>query len=372
MPWACSGPTPQASDRNQTFYPHKMLTRTLLFLLLCLIVVQAVNAAPVKPFVFQNQTIKAGSKLSVLLPITDGKDSTVIPVTVFHGTKKGPVLGIIAGVHGYEYPPIVAAQQFAQTLDPTLLSGTVLLVHLANVPAFLGRRINVNPLDGKNLNRVFPGKADGTITERMAWTLSNAIIARCNYVVDVHAGDANENLRPYSGYYNYVDTPALSEQGRQMAVALGFPYVIQFGNEPTLQGQPALYCSREAVKRGIPAADIECGRFGMAEAENVALIKQALHNLLVHLRIAEGTLPTTSAPYLIKQRTFIDSEHTGFFYPQVKAGEFIAKGRKLGTITDLFGTPVADIMAPDGVVLMLSSTPPINKGETLFSIGQVQ
>jgi len=349
-----------------------MLTRTLFLLLAFVALSFKAEAAPVKPFVFQNQAVKAGTKLSVLIPITDGKDSTVIPVSVFHGTKKGPVLGIIAGVHGYEYPPIVAAQQFAQTLDPTQLSGTVLLVHLANVPAFLGRRINVNPLDGKNLNRMFPGKADGTITERMAWTLSNAIIARCNYVVDVHAGDANENLRSYAGYYNYFDTPELSEQGRQMAVALGFPYVIQFGNEPTLQGQSALYCSREAIKRGIPAVDIECGRLGMPEPENVEQIKHALHNLLVHLRIAEGTLPTISAPYLIKQRTFIDSEHTGFFYPQVQAGEFIYKGRKLGTITDLFGAPLIDVIAPvNGVVLMVSSTPPISKGETLFSIGQV-
>jgi predicted deacylase len=111
--------------------------------------------------------IAPGHKLSVLLPVRDGHDSTVIPVTVFHGRRPGPVLGIIASVHGYEYPPIIAAQQFAQTLDPAQLSGTVLLVHLANVLSFLGRRIQVNPQDNKNLNRVFPGRADGTITERL-------------------------------------------------------------------------------------------------------------------------------------------------------------------------------------------------------------
>ncbi|MBC6613229.1 succinylglutamate desuccinylase/aspartoacylase family protein [Hymenobacter sp. BT507] len=349
-----------------------MLTRTLFFLLTFLTVLFNVAAAPVNPFVFHNQTIKAGTKQQLLLPITDGKDSTVLPVTVFHGAKKGPVLGVVAGVHGYEYPPIVAVQQFAQTLDPTQLSGTVLLVHVANVPGFLGRRLNVNPLDEKNLNRIFPGKADGSITERMAWMLSNDIIARCHYFVDVHAGDANENLRPYAGYYNYFDAPKLSEQGRQMAVALGFPYVVQFGNEPTLAGQPARYCSREAIVRGIPAADIECGRLGMAEAENVTLIKQALHNLLVHLRITEGT-PSTNHPYLIKQRTSVESEHTGFFYPEVKAGEFIAKGRKLGHITDLFGNPVADVVAPvQGVVLYMSSTPPVSKGQELFSIGHIE
>ena len=329
------------------------------------------NYAAVKPFSFRNETIKAGTKRAMLLPVVAGKDSTVIPVTIFHGTKQGPVLGIIAGVHGYEYPPIVATQQFAQSLDPGQLSGIVIVVHLANVPGFLGHRTDVNPLDNKNLNRAFPGKVDGTITERMAWLLGNDIIARCNFVVDVHAGDAPEDLRPYSGYYNYFDTPELSEKGRQMAVALGFPYVVQFGNEPTLK-EEAIYCSREAIKRGIPAVDIECGRLGQVEAENVALIKQALHNLLVHLRLKEGTLPASPAPYLIARRTSISSEHTGFFYPQVKAGEFVYRGRKLGYVTDLFGNHLADVVSPvDGVVLYMTATPPIRKSEDLFSIGQV-
>ncbi|MFD1873088.1 succinylglutamate desuccinylase/aspartoacylase family protein [Hymenobacter bucti] len=323
-----------------------------------------------KPFFFNNQAVAPGHKLSVLLPVTDGRDSTVIPVTVFHGQRPGPVLGIIAGVHGYEYPPIIAAQQFAQTLDPAQLSGTVLLVHLANVPGFLGRRLQVNPQDGKNLNRVFPGRADGTVTERLAWRLSNDIIGRCTHVIDVHAGDANEDLRPYAGYYEYADTPALSGQGRQMAAALGFPYVVQFGNEPSLQ-EAAMYCSREAIKRGIPAVDIECGRLGQVEADNVLLIMQALHNLLVHLQLIPGELPVPTAS-LIAQRTTVSSPHTGFFHPLVKAGEFIAKGRRLGYVIDLFGQPLADILAPvEGVVLTMSATPPISKGESLFSIGHL-
>jgi predicted deacylase len=274
-------------------------------------------------------------------------------------------------VHGYEYPPILAAQQFAQSLDPTQLSGTVILVHLANVPGFLGRRIQVNPLDSKNLNRVFPGKADGTITERLAWTLSNDIIARCNYVIDVHAGDALDDLRPYSGYYNYFDTPKLSEKGRQMAVALGFPYVVQFGNEPTLK-EEGVYCSREAIKRGIPAVDIECGRFGLPEGEAVAQIKQALYRLLSHLDMQKMPPSAPNQPLLIARRTTISSPHTGFFFPQVKAGELVHKGRKLGYTTDLFGNLLSEVIAPtNGVVLYMTATPPISKGESLFSIGEI-
>jgi predicted deacylase len=347
-----------------------MLLRIASVLICCLLGSVSLLAAPIKPFLFNGQAIAPGHKLSVLLSVRDGRDSTVIPVTVFHGRRPGPVLGIIAGVHGYEYPPIIAAQQFAQTLDPAQLSGTVLLVHLANVPSFLGRRIQVNPQDNKNLNRVFPGRADGTITERLAWRLSNDIIGRCTHVIDVHAGEANEDLRPYAGCYEYADMPALSKQGQQMAAALGFPYVVQFGNEPSLR-EAAMYCSREAIKRGIPAVDIECGRLGQAEADNVLLIKQALHKLLVHLQLVPGELPASSSS-LIAQRTTVSSLHTGFFYPLVKAGEFVAKGRCLGYVTDLFGQPLADILAPvEGVVLYMSATPPISKGESLFSIGHL-
>jgi predicted deacylase len=126
-----------------------MFPRTTYLFLCCLLAILNLRAAPLKPFIFDNQAAAPGHKSSVLLPVTDGRDSTVIPVTVFHGRRLGLVLGITAGVHGYEYPPVVAAQQLAQTFDPAQLSGTVLLVHLANVPSFLGRRIQVNPQDGK-------------------------------------------------------------------------------------------------------------------------------------------------------------------------------------------------------------------------------
>ncbi|WP_139921093.1 succinylglutamate desuccinylase/aspartoacylase family protein [Hymenobacter sp. DG01] len=348
-----------------------MLNRVFLLLSTLLLSAFQLTAAP-KPFVFNGQSVPAGRKLATLLHITDGRDSTVVPVTVFHGRRPGPVLGIIAGVHGYEYPPIMAAQQLSKEIDPEQLRGTVLLVHVANVPSFLGRRIQVNPQDNKNLNRVFPGKPDGTITERLAYRLGNDVIGRCTHVIDVHAGDALDDLRPYAGYYNYFDTPELSEKGCHMASVLGFPYVIQFGNEPSLKDQASVYCSREAIKRGIPAIDIECGRFGLPEPEHIAQIKQALQRLLGHLQMTESQPAVSIPPALITQRTTVNSTHTGFFFPLVKAGEFIYKGRQLGYITDLFGNHSADVLAPvNGVVLYMMATPPISKGESLFSIGHL-
>jgi len=344
---------------------HKLF-KSIIALLCFATVLHAQN----KPFLFQQKAVQPRTKMSFSIPVTDGKDSTIIPVTVFNGKGSGKVLGIVAGIHGFEYPPIVAAQQLAQSLNPAQMSGTLILVHMANVPAFLQRSVAVNQMDGKNLNRSFPGKINGTITERLAYTITSQIIARCNYVIDAHSGEANNDLRPYAGYYNYTGTPNLSKKAREFATALGFNYVIQFDNLPGVAGA-SMYCSREAVVCGIPAADIECGRYGMAEPEMVNKVITAYHNALNYLKITNGTLNKVN-PLYIRNRTFINSYYDGFFYSRLKAGEFIKKGMTLGYITYLFGNKVTDIKSPvDGMILYMISTPPVNKTDELFSIGHL-
>ncbi|MFD3003479.1 succinylglutamate desuccinylase/aspartoacylase family protein [Pontibacter toksunensis] len=341
------------------------------FFLLIALLTHGAASAQVRPFSFAGEQIRPGTSRAFLLPVSSGQDSTVIPVTVFHGSKSGPVLGITAGMHGLEYAPIIAAQQLPRHLDPAKMKGTVLLVHMANVPAFLHRTLMINPVDGKNLNRVFPGKPNGTMTECIAHILSNEVIARSDYFVDVHAGDANNDLRPYSGYYNYYDMPEVSEKARKMAVALGFDFIVQFGNEQTLK-EEAVYCSREATKRNIPAVDIECGRMGIVEEKPVLQIHDALLSLMRHLHILEGKPASVKNPVMIARRTSVESGHEGFFYSDISSGDYVKKGMMLGYITDLFGNHVADVTCPtDGVILYKTFNPPIKKGDGLFSIGHI-
>ena len=87
------------------------------------------------------------------------------------------------------------------------LAGTVIMVHVANMPSFLARTIYYSPVDGQNLNRVFPGKADGTLSERIADVITREVIAPATAVVDLHCGDGNEDLRPYS-YWITTGPPA--------------------------------------------------------------------------------------------------------------------------------------------------------------------
>ena len=131
--------------------------------LLCLILMTShlVLAQQRDSFAIDAITTRPGEKASGYVEVAKGvDDATRIPITIIHGNRPGPVLTLIAGVHGAEYAPIIALQRVLPQVDPQKLSGTVILVHIANLPSFLKRNIYYGPADGKNLNRVFPGKTD--------------------------------------------------------------------------------------------------------------------------------------------------------------------------------------------------------------------
>ncbi|WP_160114551.1 succinylglutamate desuccinylase/aspartoacylase family protein [Aquimarina sp. AU474] len=326
-----------------------------------------------QPFVFLNTSIKPGTKNHFEIPVISEKDSTFIPVTVFHGSKSGPVLGITAGIHGYEYPPILAAQQLNQKIDPKQLSGTIILVQIANVPAFLGRSPFLNPLDGKNLNRSFPGKPNGSITERLAHSITSKIIARSDFFVDMHAGDAPEDLRPYNAWYHSDAFPEVSQKGRDMALAMGYDYSIIFNIPKERFKKPSLYCSQEAFHRKIPSVDIECGRMGIPDKTETDRIVNGMLSLLVHLQMMDSKKQSTSIkPIIIAKRFTIKSKSTGLFYTEKKAGDLVKKGELVGYITNFFGKKLEDIKAEqNGMILYMIGTPPINKGETIMNIGRI-
>ena len=328
-------------------------------------------------FSFQGTSINPGSKQHFTVPISDGKDSTFIPITIFCGAKDGPTLGITAGVHGYEYPPIMASQKLIHSIDPQQLKGVVILVQIANLSSFSNRSPFINPLDKKNLNRVFPGSERGSITERMANFITQNVIIKSDFFLDMHGGDASEDLTSYAAYYANENMLEASNIGKSMAQSLLFDYIIVFNtNEKNYikKDQPSLYCSAEAFKRGIPSVDLECGRLGLAEPQAIQKIEQGVLNMLDQLQmLSTNTTKTNLSKYLtISNRSFISSGHTGIFYPTKQSGDYVSKGMKLGTITNFFGETLDSIYADmDGVILLIVGTPPINKGETIAVIGCV-
>lgn len=182
-------------------------------------------------FMIGDSAIPAGETYrgELLVPSGDDGVESFIPITVHHGTKGGPVLAMIAGIHGSEYAPILAMQNLALLIDPSELRGTLIIVHIANMPAFSGRTIYMGPNDLKNLNRSFPGDISGTITDRIAYVIRNEVMMPADYLVDIHSGDGNESLRPsYSAYYAEAGGEEVIEQSRRLAVSFGLGTIVRF------------------------------------------------------------------------------------------------------------------------------------------------
>ncbi|HSK09995.1 MAG TPA: M14 family metallopeptidase, partial [Vicinamibacterales bacterium] len=222
---------------------------------------------------------------------------TTIPFSIVNGARPGPVLALIAGTHGAEYPPILALQRLRASIDPKELSGAILMVHVANMPAFLGRAVYYTPGDGKNLNRVFPGRADGTISERIAEVLTREIIDRSQYLVDLHCGDGNESLRHYL-YWETTGSAPLVDAIHRLALAFGLDHIVIDGSRPT-DAAASLYLSNTAVTRGKPAITIESGALGQSDEESIARIERGVAGVLRHLEMRTfGPGPVEHPVYL--------------------------------------------------------------------------
>lgn len=295
-------------------------------------------------------------------------DGTFIPISIAHGARPGPVLALIAGVHGSETTPILALQQFVQKVDASRLSGIVILVHVANIPSFLGRTIYVGPIDRKNLNRLFPGRADGTISERIAHALTTEVIRRADYVVDIHSGDANEDLRPWTGFYAKYGTPDVIRRSREMAVAFGLDFIVEFPFVP-VSPEHATYTGPTAVAMGKPSFDVEVGRLGLIEPKNIALVVDGLLSVVRQLRMLEGDPSPSRQPWFIQRRVSLASEHDGIWYSLVAAGSYVSRGMLLGYVTDFHGRRLQEVVATEpGALLSIVATPPIKKSETIAVI----
>jgi predicted deacylase len=232
------------------------------------------------------------------------------------------------------------------------------------MPAFLGRAIYYTPGDHKNLNRVFPGRADGTISERIAFAITREFIERTQYLLDLHCGDANESLRPYL-YWTINAAPPLVENIRQLAAAFGMDHVILDNGRPT-DPAASVYLENTAITRGKPALTIESGGMGQSDEESIARIERGVAGVLKHLKMrATGPDPVEHIVFLGRNQV-LTSQHTGIFYPLVDKGTTVAEGALIGRITDFHGKTVEEVRAPfTGEILYVIGTPPTSKGEPL-------
>ena len=339
---------------------------------LCLCCIGVVQADPsTSTFILGSIEAQAGTTVSGYLEVPPGVDqATRIPVSVIHGAHPGPTLALIAGTHGYEYPPITALQRLRGSLDPARLSGTILIVHVANPPSFLGRTIYTSPVDGKNLNRVYPGKLEGTISERIAHIITTQVIERADYLVDMHGGDGNEILRPYI-YMPVTGNVELDGKVRGMALAFGLDHIV-IDSSPLADPATSVFADQTGLSRGIPAITTETGQMGSNDDYWVGLAQNGVMNLIRHLKMIDETEIPNQGVVWLKDYEVIRAQATGVFQASVRDGYAVAEGTLIGELLNLFGEPIMDIRAPfAGVVNYVVGTPPVSEGEPLAMISKI-
>jgi predicted deacylase len=338
-------------------------------LALATVLLAAAPALGNEPIFVGGVTARAGEKVSGWIDVPAGVDAgTRIPVSVINGSKTGPVLALVAGTHGSEYTSILALQRVLARLDPTAMSGALILVHIACPPTFYGRRVYYGP-DGKNLNRVFPGKADGTISDRIAWALTREVIGKCTHLVDMHCGDGNESLRPYS-YWMTTGNEAVDRVAKEMNLAFGLPHVV-IDAERTTDPAKSVYLSTTAALRGKPAITTESGGMGLTDEPSVAAQERGAMNIVAYLKIS-GTMTPAAKPVWIDKSDVVRTPVTGVWFPAVEKMQFVPAGALLGRVTDPFGKVFHEARAPfAGEVLYVVGTPPVTEGEPLAFVGRI-
>ena len=303
-----------------------------------------------------------GEKVTGMNSFAVNGESYELPAYLVNGVSEGPTLALTAGVHAAEYASIAAALELGQTLDPQVIKGQVIILPVVNQAGFAARSIYVNPMDGVNLNRVFPGKSDGGISEQIAAWVFEHVMKQADYYIDLHGGDLVEALTPFA-IFPKTGNEEVDRDSLALAEAFGIEYLVRSvgGRGTTISA---------AAAAGIPAILVESGGQGRWPRQDVLRLVEGVQRVMAHIGMIENSKWEAVKTTLLQNFIWLNSEHGGFWYPVVEVGDPIQKGQVLGMVKDVWGnilqTPQA---SADGAVLFLVSSLAINKGDPLLSIG---
>jgi N-alpha-acetyl-L-2,4-diaminobutyrate deacetylase len=255
---------------------------------------------------------------SIMIPITQVKNG------------QGPTALLTGGNHGDEYEGPIALYKLAQDLTADQVTGRVIMVPAMNYPAFRAAR-RTSPIDAGNMNRVFPGRPDGTITERIADYFQRVLLPKADYVVDIHSGGKTLDFVPFAAAHILEDK---KQQAACVAAmeAFGAPYSVML-----LEIDSAGMYDTAAEEMGKVFLSTELGGGGSATAETVAIADSGLRNLLRHAGILAGEVERRSSRKLDMpdDKCFVFSESSGLLEMTVDLGARVREGEPVARVYNM-------------------------------------
>ncbi len=314
-----------------------------------------------EPFDVAGLTAQPGERVSQVLELTLAGVTTQLPLFVLNGAQDGPTIVITAAIHGAEYVGTVAAMRLAHQIDPAQLRGQLVIAPIASMLAYKKRSIYICPPDDKNLNRCFPGDPQGSFAEQLADWLFQNLIRRADAYLDLHGGDLNEGLVPFS-IVKRTGNATLDAAAMALAEAFGLPDIVASEVKGATVGA--------AADIGIPAVLAEVGGQGVWRSDEVQQMHDGLLRSLAHMDLIDTNAPPAPATRVLSEFAWLRSEHDGLWHPTCEVGDTVTKGQHVGEVVDYLGNLVQTAVSPaTGTVLFLVTTLAMNKSDPLLAVG---
>jgi len=293
--------------------------------------------------------------------------SVMIPITVAKNGD-GPTALITGANHGDEYEGPLALVELAATLDIADLTGRVIIVPFMNKPAFdAGKR--TSPIDAGNMNRAFPGRPDGTVTEKIADYFQRSLLPMSDIVLDFHSGGKTLDFLPFAASHVLEDK---EQEARCSAArdAFNAPFSMQM-----LEIDSNGMYDNAAEALGKTFVTTELGGAGTSTPETVEIARKGLRNLLIHAGILRGAPDLAPTQHLIQddEDCFHFSPLEGMVEYTKKLGEDVRKGDLLARIWDTTRTgvlPVEIHSKMDGLLAVRHTYGLIKSGDCLAVLAQ--
>ena len=283
------------------------------------------------------------------------------------GRAPGPHLLVTGGVHGDELEPVAALRQLSSLVPRQELRGRLTVVPLVNQPAAMrASRCGDDKLD---LARVCPGSPHGTITERIAWQLSE-LIREADFYIDLHTGGAVLEISPLTGYMLHSRPDVLAAQ-RRMAHAFNLPIV--WGTTAQLEGR-SLSVARDA---GVPAIYAEYGGGGTCDLAGVRALLEGTLRVMSELGMSPRRNAGSNVRHVVEddrpQSGFLQIQHPapceGIFERVARLGQWLDSGDRVGqVISPHHGERVPILASESGKLLMLRTSRQVRAGDALAAI----
>lgn len=310
-----------------------------------------------KQVTIANQEIKPGEFKEIKINIARLPSHTLIdtPIYVSRSMKDGPVLALIAGMHGDELNGMEVVRRILDRGLHKVKRGAVVCMPVINVYGFLNYSRDVP--DGKDVNRSFPGRRNGSLASRVAYYLMHDVIPCIDCGIDFHTGGAMRS--------NYPQVRAVLRDDTNFELANAFcaPFTIDASFRPNS-------LRKEASRKGKKIIVYEGGESLRFDPQAIEEGVAGTLRLMKHLNMIDTAPEPKEQNRVIWNTAWIRAKHAGLFQPNIQCGQLVHRGEWVGTITDPFGEFKEKVKASEtGYVISLNNGPVINAGDALMHLG---